>query len=844
MAINSVWTYTWPLSYRTIGTSKTTSTVPSPRSVSTDLPTAQVGIPVPYIHGRRLVSEPNIIWYGNPQIEYETVVETIEEEWTEPANSPSNMDVSYVYRQTKTIVTQIPIGFRVDMALGICLGPDVRLREIWSDDQKIWEGNIGGYTTGQFGVNDTAYSQCQFAFHNGNFDQAVDPWMSAQDSDMNAYVGIAYIVIRGLKFDKRLGSLRFEVERFSNPLGLTNNRNRQGDDINPATAIYEAMVSRWGGAGLDPDLIDTASFQAAATIFANENHFCSVFVDKESKALGVIGVLQDQTYSMLYQDPSTGKIGLKPIRQETVVYADVEKFGRSNIMAMRSFEKTSWAETYENVRGIYVERTNFYEPTPVLVQNISNANRINGKRSATIEYPYITKAELAMKLTTRDLAYLVTPTYKMSITVNRDGATVKPGDIVLVDWPDFSFWGTPMVVRKVRVNPRPENTVNLELTQFNMPSIDPLVDNPVAPFDPNISFGPTPPPSALIVSAPYYILERAGLVNPSILTNQAYPLMLATPASDAQLMFSAWITNMPGYGKTEIRMNMPYASMGILSEPVSKYDGFEDGELSSIILDTVINPTSMRDQSPADMRKAVILVFIGNEILTFEEAVEIGPRRWELRKVKRALFDTVAESHAAGARVYVTQSYAANISPVGFSIPLGYLPNFRMTSGTINADSSYETGTNHSGWTPGAARTMLPVRPADTRIEGERPTAPFTVVAGLNYDITWKNRRRNTNEVKYQSDSAEPAEAYSDTNLVHFKIYLRDSGGTLRLLHTTSTSTLQQSATVTIPEAATAGAGNLFVRAVNQFGESMYDDALPITVWKGSDLIARYSLIT
>jgi hypothetical protein len=77
------------------------------------------------------------------------------------------------------------------------------------------------------------------------------------------------------------------------------------------------------------------------------------------------------------------------------------------------------------------------------------------------------------------------------------------------------------------------------------------------------------------------------------------------------------------------------------------------------------------------------------------------------------------------------------------------------------------------------------------------------------------------------------------------RVYLRDSDSVLSLLGTTADNTddINQLA-VTIPAAAAAGSGTLFVRSVNAHGESVFDDELPVTVWEGATTTSSYEIET
>lgn len=822
---------------------ETNTSVKPVTGLKADVPQSSVDVSVPYVIGRRRVSKPNVIWYGNLKAQYETTTETTSRQYKEMVPWILGAKQTLNTIEEVTITTETPVGFLTDIMAGICLGPDVVLKEIYSDGELIWAGTAGpGRTTFTIGANDTAFSGCQVAFAGGAFNQGVDPWIDQED--FPAHVGVAYIVIREMKADTRLGALSFEVERFPNPLGLTTAENRLDDDINLATAMYDVIQNQWGGAGVSGDYLSADSFEAAAVVFEAEANYCSVLVDTETAVKAVISSLQAQGYALIYQNPATGKLEIKPIRESSLNYATVPKFGRKNIVAVQSFQKQSWADTIEILRGVYVERTNNYEPTPVPVQNIGNVSQtLRAKRSRRTEYPYCTKADLCLFLTSRDLAISSVPVYSMGLVVNRDGAELLPGTVVLVDEPDYGFYGVPMTVLKVREGAMDDNTVILTLIQYTLPNRSPIFDVPGTPIDSGVNFDPTAPTSATFISAPYWVAERAGLIDGEDTTNVVFPMIFAIPANAIQGKFKAYMSNFPDIGKTEITGNSPYPTYGQLNQSISKFEGWTTGVIPSVVIDAVINPVLLTAYNSDAMRKGHALMFIGNEIFAFESAANVGPNQWELTNVRRALVDTVAIDHAVGARVFVVNNLYLNVGSA-FAYPLTFAPNWRLTSSTINEDGKYENALNINGWSPTVPRTLRPVRPHDTMIEGVRSSTPVTVLPDGEYDITWKTRRRSHPTIAFQVDAALDSEPTGSGTVVRHRAYLRANNGTLWNLGETDEDANYNTLSVTIPAGAAAGEGTLFIRAVNEYGESLYDDTLPVTVWKGSTVTLRYALET
>lgn len=831
--------------------SQSTKAVDPPRSISADVPLANVGVAVPYVIGRRRISQPNVIWYGNVQAVYETTTETYTETRQEKnvygditgSPTPATVDIIDVV-ETKTITTSIPVGFTVDVALGLCLGPGVVLKTIYVDKTPIWQGTVGpGRAEFSIGENDTAFSQSPVVFYGGAFDQGVEPVI--ETGDFPAHVGVAYIVFRGMRGDTRLGRLGFEIERFPDPLSL-GGRNRYEDDINLATAMYDIVTNPWGGAGLPSTDVDVPSFVAAANVFWDEKNMASVLVDRETPATGVLGALSAQGYSVVFQDPKTSKLKLRPIRATNIDYATSVKLSPRNVTTLKSFRKSSWASTTEVLRATFVDRAESYEPTPILVQNVGSLTASGrAKRSSTMDYPYVTRADLALYLASRDLSFVSIPTYSVEVVANRDAADLLPGDLALFDWPEYELWGIPMIVDRVRKNPVHENTVSVLMSQYTLPDASPVFDLPATPYDPDIGYGPVPPTASKILSAPFWLARKAGLVNINSNSSPNYPFILAAPANNLQMGFNAWLTNKPGDGKTTMATDAAYPTVGNLTFPILRGDGFNTGLLSEIHLNAVINPVYLRNYSEAEQRQGTPLLFVGNEIMTFAGAEQTGPGQWKLTGIKRALIDTVAGDHAPGTQVFIATNYFNNVSRVGFDTPLTFAPEWRIASFTATQDGLYGTGATFTNvWVPQPGRSIVAPRPHETKIDGWRDwTTPKTLLPETPFTVSWKIRSRNPSSLVYQADSGESPEVFS-TSYQYHKVYFRDSTNTVFSLGATDPEDTVSPASleVQLPNIVSAGPGFIYVRSVTPHGESVFDDTLPVTVWKGSDHTFRYAL--
>jgi hypothetical protein len=802
---------------------KTTETVTretetSNQSGGGNIPQAAVGIPVCSVIGRKRVPDANTLWTGNLRPLTQVTTSTTSEK--EVVNGQT-------VNTTKTVTTTAIIGYLVDIHMGICLGPGVSLIGIYVDNQRIWSGNVGpARSTFTIDENLTFLSKASCVFSGGAFDQAPEPDISVVDYP--GYVGIATILLKGVRADLPMGNLSFEVVRVPNPLSLSGTINRVGDDVNLATAIVEVMTNEWGYGGLDIADIDTAKFTSMATTLKDEGNICSIKIGSEASIASILKALQDQGDMIIFQNPETGKITGELVRTSNIVYSDMTKrFGVNNIIELRSFQKSGWKDTIEQARGLYTERDNDYNEVPVFAQNGANPSQSGrGKKTTSFYYPYSPNKTLTLDLTSRDLALFAAPVYNFSLLTNRDGASLVPGNIIIVTWPLYSLLNVPMLVMSVRKQEMNYNTVSLTLRQLDLPDNTSTFGPGGTAYDPNFDLKPKKPLAVAFKTSPYFIARAAFGITGLQVTPQIYSVVLPKPANDFQFSFGALLTNQPDTTGDVVKIvNGLYPTYAKLNGAIDLYDSFATGSLSTVNIDGVINPINLIDVGNAGVRQGRLLVMIDNEIMSFESVTDNGGGSYTLNNVKRALLDTVFESHADNADVYIIGNNY-NFVAGGFNYPLGYTPSWVITSNSLTEKGIKADGLTSTGWSASANRTLSPPRPHNTKVNGAaRSSSATTVTEGASTTVTWATRSRLRGDVALMTDSADAAEGDQK-----HRVYHRSSGGTLTDL---SGLVSGNTATFTMPDVAN-GAGTIFVQAEVTLGgnvfTSIFQDRIPVNV--------------
>jgi hypothetical protein len=394
-----------------------------------NITTATEGRPVPVIFGRVRLNGPNVLWYGDL------------------AFSP------YTWRS----VTQ---GYHYNLGLqwGLCRGPVNALLNIWVGDKLAWTGT---HVTGDpdidildlnfFGGDSQGSNQrgglsglVGLAF--GTTSQAIDSYLNTKQDPAIPYHGTCYAVARNHSLnggfyignDTSLDEWNFEVERYPNTLAVSGGKERIGNGANPMCVLYELLNSTEYGIGEPRTSIDVATLTALADILYSENNSFRYIWDSETTIGSLIKELEHQVDGMLFFDHATGKHTFKLFRQDYSIPA-IPVIDESMITSLEDKTEASWEETFNAVRVEYSEPFKDYQQSFALAQDGANQAIVGRTNVTTIAYPGCKSATLANVLAWRDLRQESYPLAKFRFIGNRKLYGLQFGDVVQIDYRNFSM---------------------------------------------------------------------------------------------------------------------------------------------------------------------------------------------------------------------------------------------------------------------------------------------------------------------------------------------------------------------------------------------------------------------
>lgn len=572
------------------------------------------------------------------------------------------------------------VGYRYYLGwqLVTCIGPNVRYKKIWfgvrSGDKNevrleendpnftnpgdpkvptpIWQGDIGtgfihAVDKSAFG-GDTGGGGYDLNINTYTGDDTQTPSAYLQLKIQNlipAWKGVAYLVARGYVGNSPiLQNMNVEIERIYDALGLGVKAivGAEGD-ANPANVIYELMTNNFGASSIPLSMINTDSFIAAGNTLYDEDEGISISFGGTS--VGKISqVLQDifrQIDAVLYQDPLTGLINIKLIRNDydptTVTVIDI-----SNIADISNYTTNLWSDTKNRIRVKYSDRKKDYDDRVAVGDDMANIDFQQGQvKGLTAEHPYIKRKEHANRKVAQEMAIYSTPINKITAAIQRIDLSLRPGSVVHFNFVPYQI-SEYLRVLKVNLGNLTNNKMTIDMTSDKFRKAEFIYVAPDTQW--------SPPNTNVSPIFHWVVMESPRWFNSVQLDvkNPDSPRVLALPfaGNTAQQAYNLWLERVGDTTFIETNTNVPFAEYGFLDANMA-----QEYATTSIQLDNVSNADSLNNVTSAQIAKnGLNLLLVDNEIIGYETYTLVDPN-YVLTTIHRGLLDTPVTFHAAGARV-------------------------------------------------------------------------------------------------------------------------------------------------------------------------------------------------
>jgi hypothetical protein len=490
-----------------------------------------------------------------------------------------------------------------------------------------------------------------------------------------------------------------------------------GTEANPAWVLYDLLCRPVWGLGYEAANVDLASFEAAAITLVAEDHGCSVVIQQIEDAPRVFHSLLAQVDGIVFENPATGKIELKLIRNDYVI-GDLQELTVDNTLGAPERSDTSPRDTINEVNVRFTNRARFYKTDTRTAQRNGNSAARNYRiRTLDFDAPGVTRPELAATIAARELSVHGRSLIIIKCRVNREFYAVKPGDPLKANWPAIGIVDKVFRVLEVDFGQLADGAIRLAL-------VEDVFDRTVGAFPAN------PEDDTPITLPP--LTERVLDEAPWFLQYQAFNDGGIPNLTDQRIMFAAVAEGLANRlrestksgGTTGILSGStladggpwPFVTTGLVATAypatAAPYD-----TASGLVVEDVAGEYAATfadlEASASDIAAGgAWFVLVGEEIVAFESVADLGGGQYRLENVHREQFDTVPVDHAVGERFYLIdiRSIGRRSWPVGFHARGFAIPSYL---GTLGSD-----GENASDDIVIEGRAALEVRAADVRITG------------------------------------------------------------------------------------------------------------------------------
>lgn len=590
-------------------------------------------------------------------------------------------------------------------------------------------------------------------FYPGAFTQPRDPYLAEKVSpDVPRYGGICHIVFKHFYWGTTtsLEALNFELQRDTNYLQSGKGVMPNGLDSNPVEVLYDALTSKWGRLGINPELIDLPSWRAAAVTCWDEDNGISFIVSASNTGKDIAEEVLRQIDGVMYQDPVTGKIILKLIRAD-YNEATLPTFDQSNIKELRSFSKSTWEGTYNQVRVKFENREKAYTEAIAMVQDTGNISFQGRVKSTLLSMPGVKTNENASIIATRSLAMMSVPLFKCELFCTRAASILRPGQPFRLTWAPFGLTNMVMRVQRLDLGELTNGLIRVMAIQDKF-SVQTML---FAPPDPGNWENPVDNPAAIVVrkvmESPYFLLAAAYAAQGAVLpTGQSGILSFAKKPTAGSQNYDAIATTDDWATYIRPMDDAQYGGTARLVNNIAATAGQTNNQIVSILIDQVDDPTILHPTG--NMKEGSTLFVVNNEFFVYSSFVNNGNGSYTLNTIYRGLLDTSRGEHAAGDRVFFVHG-KENLFEAIFT-------------STVTVKAKLLDNTAHGSF----AEYLQPVDTVVLDRRAERPYPPdYVTVNGQRYGgstsrsggltIAWKERNRLNPLIQFPEDATETPEA-------------------------------------------------------------------------------------
>lgn len=501
-------------------------------------------------------------------------------------------------------------------------------------------------------------------------------------------------------------------------------------DINSGSAnavhiVRETILDENWGMGYPVSQIDDTAFRDAALTVYDEDIGISLLLAGQSSCEEFIQQILRHINGVLITDRLTGLFKIKLIRDDYVL-GSLPLFDENNILKLNSYQRPGYGELVNEVVLVYRERGAFSDSV-VTLQDLASVQAQGGIISQTVQFPGVDNRSNAALVAQRELKQRTIPLAQISMTVNREGWDVEPGDVIRFSWDAYGITDMALRVSKIDYGNITDGEITFDCVEdvFGLPSTtysDPQDDVWTDPVTDPVAITNTK-----LVEVPYFdfaTLTTYDFVLDEITETDTGIQAMADPGGSASYGFELW-TKLSGETDYLFRIDDAFTPNALLANAIDRDDQI-DVELSSYSI------------AIFDDDFDCLYAYIDDEVVRIDALT--APTGSEPAKITigRGCLDTLPAEHSAGVRVWFAHNYST-WDPTEYqettTVDCKLLAKTSIGTYDIALASAIQIG-------PLEARHNLPYPPANVKQGPGDLNYPTNIYGTDATDVNWVDRNR------------------------------------------------------------------------------------------------------
>jgi len=744
-------------------------------------PKPREGEAIPVIFGTTVVG-PSITWFGDV----------------------SAKEVSKEVTQLWGIIRQdVPAGhdYYCGMMLTLCHGPVDQLIDIFigekrlsrteqfiseeqEEEPKKWpdltkpvlpidypaDGNVTRVSVNapdlMGGIEQSGGVVGQFDMHWGSNVQGPNDYLAAfWGADiLPQYRLLTYAVLRRMNMGKSPSPppWRFVMRRCPDVLGqtaLSVITDEDGNEVaNAAECIYEILTDTVWGLGRNPNDIDLASFQAVGATLYSEGLGYSGQLASTGEAYTAIGEILRHVEGLIYQDPTSGLITIKLIRNDYTV-GNLVSLDETNSV-IDSFTRGSWGEAVNETKVKFIDIHRRFTDAAAQAQNLAAIQAMDGEiisREVTLKgLGTHQQAQTAAERLNRTTSV---PLNRFRLRTNRVTYGFHPGKPFKITSSEYGVTAMVCRVASIDYGSLVEGEVRIEAVQDAWDlstrayaSPDDLVDlEPCGPLALIVAgYDPADDPGAVYSTHPYVKLFEAPYWH-NTTGGRAWACVSRTTNHDNY--WECWRA-IHGAEREKMVGAKDFVAVGLLEDELPQ----KGVPMKSItfVVESAGNLEDLTNVTFAGMLAGERLCIVDNEILCWQYIANLGGNRYLIGGVWRGQLDTVPDYHVPSSPVFFYYNATGANSALDLTDPddLDDFTNVQMWPVIVDIDGTSEEVDRAEMHTALVGqRASAPYPPGNVQLDGAGyETWPATTSGDVV--LSWSHRSRTgQSQMVAQDDS-------------------------------------------------------------------------------------------